>query len=94
MKIKRLYETDDKYYKILGYNASMLDYLSGSYQVWTEAEGLEQISADEQDIDKLTVEQNEYISAFIKLWDIASDFESEYYRDNFTAKLMARKYNI
>lgn len=95
MKIKRFNESSNTpYYQELGYDRNMLDYLSASYQIWTEAEGLPPLSADEHDKTNLTSEQSKYLTAFIELWDITDDFERIYSEPNFVPKSIANKYNI
>jgi hypothetical protein len=95
MKIKRIYEQEEgKYYEYLGYDADMTDYLSSAYQLWSDAEGLPQLSADEHDTNNLTHDQRTYLEAFIKLWDLTSDFEHEYSKDDFITNLKAKKYNL
>lgn len=95
MKIKRFNESSDiSYYKELGYDKSVLDYLAASYQLWTDAEGLPELSADEQHSDKLTDEQNKYLVAFMNLWDLTEDFESKYSQTNFVAGKIVKKYNL
>ena len=83
-----------KYYEELGYNSSVMDYLSKAYQLWTDAEGLPQLSADEHDSNKLTPEQQKFIYTFIDMWNIVTDFEKEYDDPNFIAKLKSKKYNL
>jgi len=66
------------YFEELGYDDSIINYLSAAYQLWSEAEGLPQLSADEHDFDNLTPEQQTFIQTFIDMWDIVTDFEREY----------------
>jgi hypothetical protein len=96
MKIKRIYEQEDneKYYDFLGYDENMTDYLSSAYQLWSDAEGLEQLSADEHDTDDLNDDQIRYIDAFKELWEITSKFERKYHKDEFITNLKAKKYNL
>lgn len=94
MKIERFKLNEMKYNQELGYDSSISDYLSSAYQLWSDAEGLPQLSADEHDTEDLTPEQQHFISAFINMWKIASEFEREYFNANFLTKLKARKYNI
>ena len=94
MKIKRIYEQNEKYNILLGYEHSIQDYLSFSYREWLDAEGLPQLSADEHNTDDLTHDQRTYLEAFIKIWDITSDFEYEYTKDEFITNLKAKKYNL
>jgi len=93
MKINKVYENKE-YYKELGYTDAISSYLSYAYQLWTDAEGLEQLSADEHDPDKLTTTQNEFLSAFMKLWNIVDEFEYIYNDDNWHLKRINKKYNL
>jgi len=93
MKIKRLNE-QEKYWEIIGYDSPMSDYLSQCYGLWLEAEGLEPLSADEHDTENYTPEQKEFLSTFIKMWDIATNFEREYMDNGFEVKFNSKKYNI
>ena len=96
MKIRKVYEEENEknYYQELCYDKTVLDYLSESYQLWCDAEGLEPLSAEEFDLSKLTKEQAEYITAFITLWEITEDFEKKFNDENFVAEIKSRKYNI
>jgi hypothetical protein len=96
MKIKKFNESsnDQPYYKELGFDMDVTDYLAASYQLWTEAEGLPPLSADEYNREKLTPEQIKYLDAFIELWDITEDFENIYSKDNFVPKSITNKYNL
>jgi len=93
MKIKRFNESSEiPYYKELGYDRSMIDYLSASYQLWCDAEGLEQLSAEDQYSDKLTNKQNQYLEAFMMLWDLTDDFECNFSSPDFGK--IVKKYNL
>lgn len=94
MKIERFKLNEMRYNKELGYDYSITDYLSDAYKLWSDAEGLPQISADEHDMEDLTPEQQKFIISFIDIWEIAIDFEREYFQENFLTKLKARKYNL
>ena len=95
MKIKRIYEQNEKpYYKELGYEMSLTDYLSTYYGLWLDSENLPSMSADDFDSGELTKEQNELINAFINLWNITNNFEFEYSKDDFIIKRNAKKYNL
>lgn len=94
MKIKKIYEQKEEYYEMLGYKHDMEYYISKAYQLWTDAEGLEQLSADEHDRSKLTPEQLSYIDTFIELWNITSDFERIYSTEEFVLNIKAKKYNL
>ena len=94
MKIERFKLNEMKYNQELGYDYSISDYLSSAYQLWSDAEGLPQLSADEHDMEDLTPEQQKFINSFIDIWEIVCDFEREYFNANFLTKLKARKYNI
>lgn len=82
------------YNEELGYSKDITGYLSGAYQLWTDAEGLPQLSADEHDMDKLNHEQKKFILAFIEIWEIANEFEKIYIEPHFIASLKAKKYNL
>ena len=86
--------THKTYYEVLGYDMSMTDYLSKVYQLWTDAEELAQISADEQDTKVLTIEQNNFLKEFLKLWDMVGEFEHTYNNEKFILKRQAKKFNI
>lgn len=99
MKIKKVYEkVKTNYYEKLGYDQSINSYLVSLYGLWTDAENLEPLSADEHDRTKLTSQQNEFLDAFIKLWDLTDEFEWEYieddWYDNWLMKKNAKKFNI
>lgn len=83
-----------KYYEELDYDMSVIDYLSAAYQLWSDAEGLPQVSADEHDLSDLNPQQEKFIMAFIDMWEIANEFETEYDEPNFIVKLKAKKYNL
>lgn len=96
MKVKRFNENteNEPYYKELGYDMCMLDHLAASYQVWTDAEGLEPMSADELIFEELSDEQRNYVDAFLKIWDLTEDFEHKYSAPNFVPKKISNKYNL
>jgi len=98
MKINKFNQLNEKttedYYKLLGYDMSILDYLSKAYQLWTDAEELPQISADEHTIKNLTNNQNEFLKKFLELYDIVDELEVEYYSEYFPLKIKANKFNI
>ena len=95
MKIKRFNESSNTpYYKELGFDMGISDYLAASYQLWTESEGLPPLSADEHDKEKLNLEQIKYLDAFMELWDITEDFERTYLQDAFVPKSITNKYNL
>jgi len=87
-------ESSDSYYEELGYDESVVSYLASAYQLWTDAEGLPSVSADEHDRSNLTTKQKEYLDAFIKFWDISCEFEDKYYTPNYLLDLKGKKYNL
>ncbi len=95
MKIRKVYEENkEKYYEKLGYDNSLIGYLSSAYQLWCDAEGLEQLSGDEQDTSKLTDEQNKFLETFITIWDISQELENYYRAPDWDSKRIGKKYNI
>jgi len=78
---------DKEYNEILGYDSNITEYLVKLYSLWTDVEGLPPLSADEQDLSKLTNEQKEFLSAFIKIWDITDNLECKYVMPYFMSAL-------
>ena len=46
-----------------------LDFLCDNYEVYLTENSLPKISADEQDLSAMTVEQGEWITNFSNLWE-------------------------
>ena len=94
-KFNQLNESDKiPYNKSLGYDMSMIDYLSKSFQLWTDAEDLPPKSADEYSIDELTEAQYDYIKKFIILWDLTEDFERDYNINGIKLEQKTIKFNL
>ena len=94
-KFSQLNESNEiSYNNLLGYDMSMIDYLSKSFQLWTDAEDLPPKSADEYSIDELTDVQYDYIKKFIILWDLTEEFERDYNINGTKLEQKAKKFNI
>ena len=94
-KFNQLNESNEiSYNKSLGYDMSMSDYLSKLYQLWTDAEGLPPVSADEQYSSELTKEQNSFLEKFIELWNSIEEIEQDYHDNGHYLTKTTRKFNL
>jgi|TARA_B100000085_G_scaffold202444_1_gene186004 hypothetical protein len=52
-----------------------LDFLCDIYEVYLTKESLPKLSADEQDLSAMTVEQSDWIQNFSNLWETVQNAE-------------------
>lgn len=95
-KFNQLNEYNEVPYNVsLGYDMPMIDYLSKLYQLWTEAEGLPPLSADDLWSEaELTKEQHKFLEKFLELWDLTEGIEQDYHDNGYALIKTTNKFNV
>tara|TARA_R100001244_G_scaffold33589_1_gene31321 strand:- start:29 stop:277 length:249 start_codon:yes stop_codon:yes gene_type:complete len=68
----------------------MIDKLTDIYINWCGKNNLPDVSADEQNRDKLTYEQKSWLSNFIEIWDYQQNVDY-FIHDNIKRQMNERK---